>query len=191
MMLFSSSSSSCSRCCCVSALVHQPRAINTHENAQQQHTALIRTRVQTPGRRRLLNVRVVSSYAPVAASDNAGERREHLEHLEQCIRETRQHEVLLIGTDANAQLGRSEDGNDPVVGAHGVAADGGSAAQRAAAQALHAMMAAHELCAANTLFHQPHGPHTYHGAENQRPRQIDLWIVRRADARPRASYVPR
>ena len=135
---------------------------------------------------------LISSYVPCSAY-TMKERRRHLELLEGCIKICGKHETLVIGTDANVQLGRRSDLNPHgVLGPFGIDTDTPVPilGKSIASQTLR-MLKKHGLCSATTFFQSPQGYHTYvthgkratsHAAAVKKKRvQIDHIYIKKRD----------
>ena len=100
---------------------------------------------------------LVSAYAPIGAAASE-ERAEYAQHLQACINECKEHELLVIGTDANAAVGVRSRHDDPhAPGRDEVRGQFGIEHQNNAGRELCGMLGTNELCLPSTFFQQTPG----------------------------------
>jgi len=98
------------------AIILAPAAQKAWQKAGEQRlyfgSRIIATRLELlDAAKRTISIYLVSSYAP----DSGRPQTEHVEYegqLQRCLEECRRHEILVVGTDANASLGIRSRHND-------------------------------------------------------------------------------
>jgi hypothetical protein len=103
-------------------------------------------------RGRPIHIFLVSAYAPVGSA-KWHDREAYYTNLQQCINECKRHEVLIVGTDANASCGvRSKHDNEYEPGRDQVRGPFGALYQNRAGKELCALLAINQLCLPTTYF---------------------------------------
>ena len=129
---------------------------------------------------------LISSYSP-DASKKAEERRKHLDLLDQCINLSKQHETLVVGTDANVRLGiRTKMTPRRTLGPFGIPAKNpiknhGPGIETRTLR----LLESHRLCAATTYFRSSrvggHTTFTHRTKKAVTQVQIDYIYIRQRD----------
>jgi hypothetical protein len=137
------------------------------------------------GKGRPVAVYLVSAYAPIGAAPRA-EREVYNSQLQACMNECGKHEILVIGTDANASAGVRSAHDDPYApGRDRVRGPFGMEYQNAAGRELCTFLGTQECCLASTFFkHRPSHAGTYGTWQSpcsKRFHQIDHLIMRQRD----------
>ena len=134
------------------------------------------------------NLFLVSSYAPDSSKTDAA-RRNHLLCLQACVDDCRDHETLVIGTDANARLGTRQGGGGGILGRHGVTAEDNGAKHKRIAQKVSSFLSRNRLCSAATFFEAKptadgsDGRYYTYSSSKGRGFQLDHIFVRQRDLR--------
>ena len=132
------------------------------------------------------NLFLISSYSP-SRNHKKAERQEHLEELERCIKKCSAHETLIVGTDANENLGILTEVNpNSALGKFGVPTSQpvpvlGVKMQNRTLR----MLVRNRLCAATTFFKSTTGYYTHigHGKHGTSKAQLDHFYIKRRDLR--------
>jgi exonuclease III len=103
------------------------------------------------GEDKALEVTVVCAYAPATAAPTA-EKDEFLAQFSECIASRRSHEVLMIGGDFNAALGKRRVDEQEQRLRRSVLGPRGVQQQNAEGNALLELIVEHDLCVAQSLF---------------------------------------
>jgi hypothetical protein len=142
---------------------------------------VIAVRLTTQDKRgRPIHIFLVSAYAPVGSAKRQ-DREAYYADLQQCINECKRHEVLIIGTDANASCGiRGKHDNKYEPGRDQVRGPFGALYQNKAGKELCAFLAIHQLCLPTTYF-QKHAYETWKNPGNNLWHQLDHFIMARKD----------
>jgi hypothetical protein len=169
------------------AILLSPSAQKAWEKAGSQvlhyGRRIIATRLSlTDNEEREVVVFLVSAYAPIGAAAPE-ERAEYAQHLQACINECKEHELLVIGTDANAAVGVRSRHDDPhAPGRDVVRGQFGIEHQNNAGRELCGMLGAGELCLPSTFFQQTPGTYgTWRHPCSGLWHQCDHMIVRQQD----------
>jgi hypothetical protein len=94
---------------------------------------------------------VVRAYAPTTAAP-AAETDEFLEQLRACIASRRSHEVLMMGGDFSAALGKRRAGEEEQLLRRSALGPWGVERQDAEGNALLELIVEHDLCVAHSVF---------------------------------------
>jgi exonuclease III len=125
---------------------------------------------------RALEVMVICAYAPTSAAP-AAEREEFLEQLRACVESRRSHEMLVIGGDFNAALGKRRAGQEEEPHVLG---PWGAERRNAERDALLELIVEHDLCVAQSFFQKKEYFTWYHPG-SRLGYQHDLWLVSKPD----------
>ena len=99
-----------------------------------------------------------------------------MENLERCITEQKEDDIIIIGTDANAQLKKRSNGlDDGVSGMYGSDKDSKTGAK------LRELLSYNHLCSATTFFMNQKNQKDRSLSPTFKERQIDHFFVRRND----------
>ena len=148
----------------------------------------IRLKLEAGGRRRRrwLRLFIISSYAPACPATKKVEATAHLRALEDCLRDARAKEIIVLGTDLNVHLGTAEDRGAGLgtVGPYGVPAT--DRRNIGPAMRVHRLLGSYGLASAATFFQQTrHRYYTYTSVSSASVtrHQLDHIIVRKRHIR--------
>jgi hypothetical protein len=124
---------------------------------------------------RTITIFLVSAYAPHSGSPKSV-KEDYAKQLESCLSSSHEQDIVVMGTDANASLGKCQLGThtDPVVGPFGLPH------RNEAGKSIHQLLADNSMCAASTFFKKRHYATWFHPALKSH-FQMDHFFVKHSD----------
>jgi hypothetical protein len=134
-----------------------------------------------PLKGKVVDIFLVSAYAPDSGKSQI-EKDSYLAQLQTCIDTCKSHELLVIGTDANASVGIRSQQDDRFSGDRdNVRGPFGKVYENKAGQELRCFLGINELCLPNTFFRKRRSYDTWFSPCSKLGHQIDHFIVRQSD----------